>query len=190
MIDFLKGTVTPKDWMAVGIILAVAVVLIVAFALVVRPNQSKTLENVTEEDATVYNQLEDAKKIQRNIAALREETQTYQELVADFEVRLPFESEIPQLFSVFESKAAEVGIQANVKPLKRTKDPRKETIPYEVTATGDFRQILDFINRLERYQRFLKVTNLAISEEKEGVCAAKFTLNTFRFIQSAAEDKS
>lgn len=190
MIDFLKGTITPKDWMTVGIVLSVTVVLVLVFALVIHADQLKTLESVTEEDATVYKQLEEARNIQRNIADLRDETQTYQELVADFEERLPFESEIAQLFSVFESMAAEVGIKATVKPLNRTKDSSKETIPYEVTATGDFRQILDFVNRLERYKRFLKVTNFAILEEKEGVCDAKFTLNTFRFIQSPAEDKS
>jgi len=62
-------------------------------------------------------------------------------------------------------------------------DANKETIPYEIIARGDFHEIVQFINLLERDQRYLKVSNLDIGEEIAGISEATFQLSTFRFIQ-------
>jgi Tfp pilus assembly protein PilO len=66
-----------------------------------------------------------------------------------------------------------------------TTDSSKETIPYKVTARGTFHQIVSFINRLERDDRYLAISDLDIKEEQAGVSEATFTLSTFRFLKSS-----
>jgi Tfp pilus assembly protein PilO len=75
-------------------------------------------------------------------------------------------------------------LRVELSQMPRVTDERKETIPYSVTARGNFHQIIQFINRLERFQRYLKVSDLNIGKEDEGVAQASFTLSTYRFIQS------
>ena len=70
-----------------------------------------------------------------------------------------------------------------LKNLPRIPSARRETIPYFVTAKGNFHQIVSFINKLERFQRYLKISDLKIGKEEDGVADATFTLSTFRFIQ-------
>lgn len=184
MMEFFKGTITAKDWTAVGIILGIALILAVLFVTVVHKNQQKTIESIVAEDEVVKADLAKAREKERDIVALREEAGKTQELVTNFERRLPLGREIPLLVKQFEGLAAEVSLNIVLTPLPPAKDARKETIPYSVIAKGNFHQIASFINRLERFERYLKVSDLKISKEEEGVCEAKFTLSTYRFIQS------
>ncbi|MCP4642116.1 MAG: type 4a pilus biogenesis protein PilO, partial [bacterium] len=59
---------------------------------------------------------------------------------------------------------------------------RKETLPYKIIVHGDYHQIAGFINRLERFERYLKVSKLNIEAAKDGVSKASFELSTFRFL--------
>jgi Tfp pilus assembly protein PilO len=106
-----------------------------------------------------------------------------QELVTQFQERLPESREIPTLLKQFEGFAGEIGLRVELSQMQRVTDARKETIPYSVVARGDFSQIVRFINRLERFQRYLKVSDLNIGKEEAGVAEATFTLSTYRFIE-------
>ena len=105
------------------------------------------------------------------------------ELVEQFEDRLPARGEIPTLLDQFEALARDVDVNVQLDTLPRTTDERKVTIPYNIHARGTFHQIANFINRLERFQRYLKVSDLNIGPEIAGICEASFTLSTFRFIE-------
>ena len=86
--------------------------------------------------------------------------------------------------------AAMEDIDVELSPLARSQDERKETIPYSIVAHGSYHQIASFINRLERFKRYLKVSDLNVGPAKDGVITAKFTLNTYRFLQDAKESTS
>ena len=183
MSDFLKGTVTPKDWAAVLGILALTVLLCVAFAVFVRGGQKDKLNEIREEDKRVMTDLAEARKNAAEIDKLEAETEKTRTVVAMFEERLPSQREIPTLVREFEDLATQAGVAFEVAPKPPVKDDRKETIPYAITTYGDFHQMVDFVNRLERYKRYLKVSDLRIEEQKQGVSKPTFTLSTYRFIQ-------
>ena len=184
MIEMLKGTVTPKDWAFAGIVVCIALALASVYVLFVSGEQERRLEEIAAERQTVTADLELARNTRDNIEALREETAQIQALVEDFERRLPLRREIPQLLEEFEALANEVRLDVELAPQPRIVDTRKETIPYSITAYGDFHQVASFINRLERFERYLKISELSISEQRQGVCEARFTLSTYRFRQS------
>ncbi|MCH7958823.1 MAG: type 4a pilus biogenesis protein PilO [Candidatus Hydrogenedentes bacterium] len=184
MSDFLSGTVTSKDWMAVGGILGAAALVAVGFYFAVNRSQQNERLQVISNDNQVFADLTKARERQEGIEALRMETDSIQRLVTEFEERLPSRREIPMLLKEFEAMAAEEDIDVELSPLARDRDARKEIIPYRIVARGSFHQVASFINRLERFKRYLKISNLEVGPTKDGVTRAEFTLNTYRFLKS------
>ena len=185
--EALKGKVTPKDWMAVGGILAVVAAVLALYFFFVHNAQGLKLDQLNADISAIQRDLQEAHAKEKNIAALREETAKIQSLVSDFEKRLPSQREIPDLVRQFEQMANDVGLSHALKPESPIRDERKETIPYSITTYGTFHQTASFVNRLERFERYLKVSNLKMEEEKEGVSKATFTLSTYRFLAPAAK---
>lgn len=185
MIDFLKGSVTSRDWAALGGIVGLSLVLIVLFVFFVHQGQQEKLDSYKTQNTVVESDLVEARRIEADFASLEAEATRIRELVEDFEERLPASGEIPTLLDRFEALAQQVGVNVQLDTLPRTRDERKETIPYEIHARGTFHQIANFINHLERFQRYLKVSDLTIGPEIAGICEASFTLSTFRFIEPA-----
>lgn len=183
MMEFLKGTVTTRDWMAVAGIIGLAAALAAAFVFLVHAKQIETIDQIRADDTLVMADLEHAIDIKNKIEDLRTKTASIEKLVHEFEQRLPSKREIPTLLKEFEYMAAEEDLDVELSPLSRTKDQRKETIPYKIVARGGFHQIASFINRLERFKRYLKISNLDIGASENGISTARFTLNTYRFIQ-------
>lgn len=182
MLDILKGTVTPKDWMAVGVMLGIMAAIVAVYVFFVHKRQTEALEAVRSQMTSVQRDLDEANRRAVEIDDLREETQKINQLVLDFNKRLPTEREIPDLVRQFESMANDVGLSHSLKPEVSLQDETKETIPYSVSTFGNFHQTASFINRLERFERYLKISDLKIEEEDAGVSKASFTLSTFRFL--------
>ena len=183
MTDFFKGTVTPRDWATVGGIVGGTALLCVAFVFLILNPQRQRLADLIKKDEQVQADLKLARETQKNIDGLRAEAAKMQELVTQFEQRLPESREIPTLLKQFEGFAGEIGLRVELSQLPPITDTRKQTIPYSVVARGNFHQIVSFVNRLERFQRYLKISDLNIGKEEEGVAQASFTLSTYRFIQ-------
>ena len=184
MLEFFKGTVTPKDIMAVSVIIGLLLVLIVVYGFVLHKKQVDNLNIEIAQNDQIKADLQFAQKTEKEFGELQKEMEKTENLVRTFEERLPLEREIPTLVRQFEGLGDEVGVNPNLKSAKRIKSGNKETIPYEITVYGRFHQIVSFINRLERFQRYVKISNLSMGPETEGICEAKFTLSTYRFIQS------
>lgn len=189
MLDFFKGTVTGRDWAFVGAVLGVTGLICAAFYFGVYKGQLDRLALATQELEDTTAELVAARETKDKFAEFEAEALKAQKLVELFEDRLPEQREIPRLLEQFESKAKELGLSVELTQLSTKKDLNKETIPYEIIARGDFHEIVQFINLLERDKRYLKVSNLDIGEEIAGISEASFHLSTFRFIQRADEER-
>lgn len=187
MRDFLKGTVTPKDWIAVAGILGVTALVAAGFYFFVHTKAQEQIAALQENNALVTNDLRQAKNIDAQIESLRQETANIELLVSEFEQRLPSRREIPTLLKEFEGMEAGQDIDVEFSPRERVLDARKETIPYTVIARGNFHNVTAFINKLERFKRFLKITDLKVKTTESGNVQAEFTLNTYRFIEQESE---
>jgi Tfp pilus assembly protein PilO len=181
MLDFFKGEVTSKDWMFVGGILGATLIVFAAFYVGVYANQETALATVKGQVKKVRDDLKVAIDTEKNYKELELKSEKMNQLVKQFEERLPSEREIPGLMRRFEEIGDTLGLKLELAALPTITEPTKETVPYKVTARGNFHQIVSFINRLERDNRYLKVSDIDINEEKDGVSEATFTLSTFRF---------
>ncbi|HNZ20209.1 MAG TPA: type 4a pilus biogenesis protein PilO [Candidatus Hydrogenedentes bacterium] len=188
MIGFLKGTVTPKDWMFVGVILGLTALLCAVFYFLVYQPELQRLDQTRKELADAQTELANRKQLAANIDALRADTAQIRELVSDFEERLPSEREIATLLTQFEDIAGDVGgLDVQMRAQIARPEGAKLTIPYRIVVRGSFHDIAEFINRLERFKRYLKVSELQVGPEKDGVSEAEFTLSTYTFVENDTE---
>ena len=188
MIGFLKGTVTPKDWMFVGVILGLTALLCAVFYFLVYQPELQRLDQTRKELADAQTELANRKHLAANIDALRADTAQIRELVSDFEERLPSEREIATLLTQFEDIAEDVGgLDEQLRAQIARPEGAKLTIPYRIVVRGSFHDIAEFINRLERFKRYLKVSELQVGPEKDGVSEAEFTLSTYTFVENDTE---
>jgi len=188
MIGFLKGTVTPKDWMFVGVILGLTALLCAVFYFLVYQPELQRLDQTRKELADAQTELANRKQLAANIDALRADTAQIRELVSDFEERLPSEREIATLLTQFEDIAEDVGgLDVQMRAQIARPEGAKLTIPYRIVVRGSFHDIAEFINRLERFKRYLKVSELQVGPEKDGVSEAEFTLSTYTFVENDTE---
>jgi len=189
MLDLLQGKITKKDWVFVGGVIAVAVVLAALYFGLAHRFFEQKAEAERKRIADIQKELDEAKKIAANITQLREEATQMRKLVEGFRQRLPEEREIPTLLNRIELLGAELGLRVQLSTLPTKVDRKIEVIPYKVTAIGQFHPIVTFVNMLERDKRYFKLSDIDIGEEKEEVSTATFTLSTFRFIaESKSED--
>lgn len=185
--EWLKGTVTPKDWMANAAVVGIAVVICVAYSLFVHVSQTDKLAAVKEDHDQVKRDIQEARAKERAFADLERDTAKLQELVEVFDNRLPTERELPLLIRQFESLANAHSLPHKLTPKRRIKDANKETIPYEITTFGTFHQTVSFINSLERFERYFKISDLEIDENDDGIQEATFELKTFRFLEKSGQ---
>jgi len=183
MLEFFKGTVTPKDWIVVGVLVAATVVVFAVFNFVLLDRKKQQIETMDKELKALEADLKTATQYEKNLADLVRDEEQMTELVAGFEKRLPDRREIQALLEKFERYGDSLGLRVNLTYLPTTKDQHKQTLPYKVTALGNYHQIASFINLLEREQRYLKISDVDIGPEEEGVAEATFTLSTFIFVQ-------
>lgn len=187
-VDFLKGKVTPKDWVAVAAFIGITAALVAVFYVLVYKTQLEEIVTLNENNEKVQKDLTKAIEIDRNIETYITETDEIRSLVEQFEDRLPSKREIVSLLGDFEDMADAANVKIEASPLKRTLDASKETIPYKIKARGGFHQVANFINSLERFRRYLKITELKMEPNVDGVATFEFTLNTYRFLQSTETD--
>ncbi|MGI6137769.1 MAG: type 4a pilus biogenesis protein PilO [Candidatus Hydrogenedentales bacterium] len=189
MTDIQQGKVTRRDLIFVATVILIAALLFVAFYFFGYRRINQAIDTRSDDLKTVQANLKQAEEVNKSIDLLREEAQEMKILVDIFEDRLPDEREIPRLLNRFELLGAEIGLRVQLSSLPTSTSGDTEIIPYKVTAYGQFHQIATFINMLERDERYLKVSELDINEEKDGVSSASFILSTFRFISKADTSK-
>lgn len=190
MFDFFKGTVTPQDWTFAGVVVGLALAIAALFYAVVHPRQGRELEAAKSNVAAMEARLKQAEYRRDNVEELDNETAKMDRLVAGFKNRLPGERDIQRLISQFEEQGAQLGLLVSLEPQEKLTDDKKETYPYLVQASGDYHDIVTFINLFEIDERYIKVSDLQVKEQKlvdgRPTTEASFTLSTFVFQQEDA----
>ena len=190
MIDFLKGKITPRDWMTVALFLGVTAALVASFYFMVHVKQREAIKLQIETNAKVQEDLNKARVIDREIEGYIAETDRIRDLVEQFESRLPSKRDLANLLRDFEDMADAENVKITTSPSRKKTQGSKETIPYKIQATGTYHQVARYINRLELFHRYLKISDLQMLPYEDGETTFKFTLNTYRFLQPTKPTES
>ena len=181
--EFLKDRVITKaDWIIIGasLFLLVIVTLVYFVALSFLNGRAAQLQ---AETVTARTELVEARAIAAKKDGLLKELEEVRKNISSFEDKLPTDKEVPRLLNQFQQIAELSG----VKYQSITAEPidEKESyvrIPFKVKVKAKYPEIGKFLRSLEFGSRFIKVENLQIGPEKDGISEADFVICTFMFV--------
>lgn len=185
--DYFRGTVvTTVDLIICGA--AVVVLLIftaIGFALV---HSARTdLAALDQEVQSLTQQVAEARAIAERQDELADRIARVKAQVVDFEERLPTQREIPRLLDSFQEVASLSGIQyQRIVAEAPQEQPLYVKLPFTVNVRGRYPELGEFLKNLEFGERFIKVENLTIGEEDDGVSEATFSISTYTFVEEEA----
>jgi Tfp pilus assembly protein PilO len=187
---FKDRVVTKTDWLIIGAVALLLVVITAVYAVALsftRQEIARLDTEVTETQA----KLEETRRIAAKRDGLIEELAAVRDMIARFEEKLPTEKEVPKLLSQFQQIAELSGVKyqtINAEPI----DERDlfVRIPFKVEVMGRYPEIGEFLRSLEFGDRFIKVENLDIGSEAKGDSEAYFIISTFMFVTTEPSAES
>ena len=158
-----------KKFLIIGILSAVLLFLDIFF--VIRPLFHKS-SDLKMRIVAVEKNIDD---VTQNISTLPKTEKKLEDLKSEqalYEKSFPKEEEVPSLLESLSRVAASSSVDIiAIKPIKIEpnyieKNPKPfHEIPIELQAKGGYHQIGQFINKLERLDRFMEVKDLKISQD-------------------------
>ena len=125
-------------------------------------------------------ELDKARRIAGRRESLERELALIEAAVRRFEAKLPAREEIPELLSKFRHDAEQTGVRfASIFPLPEQRASHHVRIPYRVEVLCTYPQLCNFLQRLEFGERFVRVDDLSIGPQKDGVSEVAFTISTY-----------
>jgi len=179
-----KPIITRRDWLTVGAITGVLVAVALLFVGFVNTPQRAEIKRLDNEIAKIEAELETARVTAQRRDELKKELEKVKQLVERFEAKLPTRKEIPKLFGKFQLAAGDANVVVrSIEKLEESKKVPRVEIPYEFEVTGSYHELAGFINALEMGERFVKISDLHIGEQKRGENDAEFKLTTYLFVE-------
>jgi type IV pilus assembly protein PilO len=184
MSGLFKPVITKKDWITVGSIAVGLVVIALLVTLFIYQPQTKEVARLDSEILAQEQELDALRQTAAKKEELEARLREIEQVVARFEAKLPTRKEIPKLFRKFQLAAGDANVIAeSIEKLDEVKKPPRIDVPYQFTVSGSYHQIATFINKLEMGERFVKISDVHIGEQKRGVSEAEFKLTTFLFVE-------
>ena len=189
--EFFKNRVISKvDWIIIGasMFLLVVVTLVYLVALSFLGERAGQLE---AETVKARAELAEARAIAARKDGLEKELEEVRKNISSFEEKLPTDKEVPKLLYQFQQIAELSGLKYQ----SITAEPidEKESfvrIPFKVKVKAKYPDLGKFLRSLEFGSRFIKVEDLQIGPEKEGISEADFVISTFMFVTKVKQSES
>ncbi len=187
---FKNRTVTKLDWIIIGSILFLLVLVTLAYFLVSMNLQGK----IKELDAQIQvekQKVDEAMAVAARKEGLMAEIAMVRRNISDFEEKLPTDKEVPRLLNQFQQIAELSGLKYQL----ITAEPIDEKdlyvrIPFKVKVDGTYPVIGEFLRSLEFGNRFIKVEDLKIGPQKKETSEANFIISTYMFVNKEKMSES
>jgi Tfp pilus assembly protein PilO len=183
-----KPVITKQDWLIVGCICAGLIVVAVVVAAFVYVPQRAEMRKLDDDTASTQAELDVARETAQKMDELEKKLERILLLVERFEAKLPTRKEIPKLYKKFQLAAGDANVVVeSIERLDETKKALRVEIPYKFEVSGSYHELAAFINTLEIGERFVKISDVHIGEQKSGVSKADFRLATYLFTEGEAK---
>jgi len=186
MSGLFEPVITKRDWVIVGCIVVGLLAVALLVAVFVYQPQRDAMRRLDDEIAVQQEELRVAREIAAKKDELERKLKEIEQLVERFEAKLPTRKEIPKLYRKFQLAAGDANVVVrSIEKLDEIKKPPRIDIPYQFKVSGSYHEVVTFINTLEMGERFVKISDVHIGEQKRGISDAEFKLTTFLFVEEA-----
>lgn len=186
----MKGlTAQVRILIGVGI---VVLILILFFFLGWRP-QSARLSQLAQKKQQEESKYKEAEATLTRLKAAKKEAPEIEAKLVTLSKRMPEEPEMPSLLVELQDVANEAGIDfVSIKPsppaVKETKDKKKYSeIPLSISLEGSFFDVVDYLYRLEKMPREIKVKNISVVTTLDDYPDLTVELSGFAFVLGEAK---
>ncbi len=183
-LDFLRPLLPLPLWQKVTALVAIALVMIVAYYFLAwEPTQVE----IEAEQARVEQQRILLKKNQRLARDLPKKRAEFAKLEKQLKVALnmlPKKSQIPDLLEDVTWAGKDSGLEFSVfQPRSESVKQIYAEVPVDISVTGTYRQLLTFLKRVGEMPRIVAIKNLKISQGKGERLAITGNVVTYRFVE-------
>jgi len=179
-----RGTISSKDATIAGAVALGLVLLLILYIVLIETGLKRKADQLNRQVAEKFDELDVTRKLAKREDALEKELAKVEELVQRFEDMLPTRKELPRLYGGFQEAAGQAGVKVEFIKKQAEIEPSGSplvTVPYSFSVSGTYHQLATFMNMLEEGARFMKISELAVGEQENGVSKANFTLSTYLF---------
>ncbi len=185
-LDFLRPLLPLPLWQKVLALVAIALVMIVAYYFLAwEPTQLE----IEAEQARVEQQRILLKKNQRLARDLPKKRAEFAKLEKQLKVALnmlPKKSQIPDLLEDVTWAGKDSGLEFSVfQPRSESVKQIYAEVPVDISVTGTYKQLLTFLKRVGEMPRIVAIKNLQISQGKGERLAITGNVVTYRFVENS-----
>lgn len=196
-IDMQKLHLAPK---AVQILcaLGLAAAIVAGGYFLQFQEQYENIEIAKTEEEKLKGEFENLSIEAANLENLQLELIQIEESIQDLIKQLPTSAEIPNLIQEMHEAAAKNGLTINtVKPLKTEVDDNIEKLPFEISVSGNYEQISQFVRDIGKMSRIVTLSAVSVkpfAANDKNKNTQKLTLtaiaNTYKAVDTALNKKA
>jgi len=166
--------------MLIFVVAFLIVALFGIFVVMPKMNQISDLRNQQESE---NQKLESAKVTLDRLKALKKDSPRIEAEIAKLRVKMPENPELPSLLIEINNISIKAGIDfITISPGNLSEQEGYEEIPLQITITGRFFDLIDFLYRIRAHEREIKVTGLSISAGPDGLPHLSVAIKASTFV--------
>jgi type IV pilus assembly protein PilO len=187
-----------KSYQIIAAVIGGAVIFIAAFYFIlISPKAAKISELKAKiaEKQTFLAKAGSVEKQKQKIKAAKAKINELEQDISYYEKKLPQEKDIPDLLQYLSNIATETNIK--LLEIEKKQEIRQEqeqafyvTVPFNLILKGGYHEIGRFINRLENAERFMKIENLTIEEDKKNPFEHRGEMVVYTYILDITEESN
>ncbi|RKY10369.1 MAG: hypothetical protein DRP65_06745 [Planctomycetota bacterium] len=149
------------------IIIVLAGALIIGFAMFLYYPLSRQTKAVQQADAAQSTAAAKADARKRQLPVLRRQTEDMEQLLQNFDKRLPTSREFATLWQQIADVMNAYNLKDQlVQPGNEIRGSRINCIPISIRCTGRLEQIFEFLESLEKLERLIRIENFKLENDK------------------------
>lgn len=170
----------------------IVLILLVFFFIAWRPQASR-LSQLAQEKQQEEKKYKEAETTLARLKAAKKEAPEIEAKLVVLSKRMPEEPELPSLLVELQDVANKAGIDfVSIKPsapvTKETKDKKKYSeIPLSISLTGSFFDVVDYLYRLEKMPREIKIQTTGVATTLDAYPELAVELSGFTFVLGEAK---
>lgn len=169
------------------VIAVVAVLILIIFTLLLKPkiSQLSEISAIQEQEEQEFNAL-NATIIR--LKSIKQRAPEIEARLAELGKSIPETAEVPSLLVDVQDIANQADIDfLSIKPSSLIEQDSYALLPFEITIDGYFYDLVDFLYRLEKLPRMLKVTKILINEGEAGLPNISVSITANAFVLSKGQ---
>ena len=165
------------------ITIGVAVFILLGFALMVYRPQAQKLGSLGDEKEKIEADVESAKATVERLEEAKNELKKIEAKIKEFSAKVPVTEDFPAILREVQRLANESGVRfVSFKTAALVGQSEYAELPLEITVDGYYRDLVDFLWRVNTLTRELKINSIEITEGEKKLPNIKIDVKATAFV--------